>query len=109
MRKYKSGSEKEKYRREPEVKLRKVVAKSKKVTDFFDVSEPKSNSVETASSRLNASMQLLCVLILKVDLHEQKMSSGAELCLFFIMSCSLLQLCNACFSFAPLHSTCVSF
>ena len=39
----------------------------------------------------------------KVGLHEQIMSSGAELCLFFVMSCSLLQLCNACFSSAPLH------
>ena len=37
MRKYKSGLEKS--RREAEDKLKKVAANSKKVTDFFDVSE----------------------------------------------------------------------
>ena len=54
MKKYKSGWEKEKSRREAEAKLKKVVAGSKKVTDFFDVSEPKSNIAETTSSRPNA-------------------------------------------------------
>ena len=44
MKKYKSVWKKEKSRREAEAKLKKVVAGSKKVTDFFDVSEPKSNS-----------------------------------------------------------------
>ena len=54
MRKYKSGSEKENSRRETEDKLKKVAAKSKKVTDFLDVSEQRSNSVETTSSRPDA-------------------------------------------------------
>ena len=54
MKKYKSGSEKEKSRRKAEAKSKKVVAGSKKVTDFFDVSEPKSNIAETRSSRPNA-------------------------------------------------------
>ena len=54
MKKYKSGWEKEKCRREAEAKLKKVVAGSKKVTDFFDISEPKSNIAETRSSRPNA-------------------------------------------------------
>ncbi|XP_076810277.1 uncharacterized protein LOC143453012 [Clavelina lepadiformis] len=55
MKKYKSGWEKEKSRREAEAKLKKVVAGSKKVTDFFDVvSEPKSNIAETTPCRPNA-------------------------------------------------------
>ena len=54
MKKYKSGWEKEKSRREAEAKLKKVVAGSKKVTDSFDVSEPKSNIAETRTSRPNA-------------------------------------------------------
>ena len=62
MRKHKSGSEKEKSRGKAEDKLKKVAAKSKKVTDFFDVSESKSNSVKTTSSRPNATA--LRVLIL---------------------------------------------
>ena len=54
MKKYKSGWEKEKSRREAENKPKKVVAKSKKVTDFFHTSEPKSNIVETTSSNATA-------------------------------------------------------
>ena len=54
MKKYKSGWEKEKSRREAEDKLKKVVAKSKKVTEFFHISEPKSNIVETTSSNATA-------------------------------------------------------
>ena len=54
MKKYKSGWEKEKSRRESEDKLKKVVAKSKKITDFFHISEPKSNIVETTSSNATA-------------------------------------------------------
>ena len=46
MRKCKSGSEKAKSGREAEDKLKKVAAKSKKVTDFFDVSEPQSENKE---------------------------------------------------------------
>ena len=53
MRKYKCGSKK-KSRKATEHKLRKVAAKSQKLTDFFDVSEPKSNSVETPSNRPDA-------------------------------------------------------
>ena len=52
MKKYKSGWEKEKSRRKAEDKLKKVVAK--KVTDFFHISEPKSNIVETTSSNATA-------------------------------------------------------
>ena len=54
MEKYKSGWEKEKCRREAEDKLKKVVAKSKKVTDYFHISEPKSNIVETRSGNATA-------------------------------------------------------
>ena len=54
MKKYKSGWEKEKSIREAEDKLIKVVAKSKKVTDFFHISEPKSSLVETISSNATA-------------------------------------------------------
>ena len=54
MKKYKSGWEKEKFRRETEDKLKKVVAKPKKVTDFFHIREPKSNIVETTSSNATA-------------------------------------------------------
>ena len=54
MKKYKSGWEKEKSRREAEDKLKKVVAKYKKVTEFFHISEPKSNIVETTSSNATA-------------------------------------------------------
>ena len=54
MKKHKSGWEKEKSRREAEDKLKKVVAKSKKVTDFFHISEPKSNIVETTSGNATA-------------------------------------------------------
>ena len=52
MKKYKSGWEKENCRREAEDKLKKVVAKSKKVTDFFHINE--SNIVETTSSNATA-------------------------------------------------------
>ena len=54
MKKYKSGWEKVKSRRESEDKLKKVVAKSKKLTDFFHISKPKSNIVETTSSNATA-------------------------------------------------------
>ena len=54
MKKYKSGWEKVKSRRESEDKLKKVVTKSKKITDFFHISEPKSNIVETTSSNATA-------------------------------------------------------
>ena len=54
MKKCKSGWEKEKFRREAEDTLKKVVAKPKKVTDFFHISEPKSNIVETTSSDATA-------------------------------------------------------
>ena len=50
MKKYNSGWEKKKFRREAENKLKKVVAKSKKVIGFFHISEPKSNIIETTSS-----------------------------------------------------------
>ena len=50
MKKYKSGWEKDKSKREAEDKLKKVVAKSKKNNWFFYISEPKSNIVETTSS-----------------------------------------------------------
>ena len=61
MRQHKSGSEKEKFR-EAENKLKKVSAKSKKVIDFFDVSESKSNSVKTTSSRPNATAVRVLIL-----------------------------------------------
>ena len=61
MRQHKSGSEKEKSR-EVEDKLKKVAALSKKVTDFFDVSESKSNSVKTTSSRPNATAVRVLIL-----------------------------------------------
>ena len=45
---------KEESRREAEDKPKKIVAKSKKVTDFFHISEPKSNIGETTSSYATA-------------------------------------------------------
>ena len=54
MKTYKTGREKEKSRREAQDKLKKVIAKSKKVTDFFHISEPKSNIVETTSGNTTA-------------------------------------------------------
>ena len=54
MKKYRSGWEKEKSSREAENKLKKVVAESKKVTDFFHISKPKSNIVERTSSSASA-------------------------------------------------------
>ena len=54
MKKYKSGWEKEKSRREAEDNLKKVVTQPKKVTDYFHTSEPKSNIVDTKSSNATA-------------------------------------------------------
>ena len=54
MRKYNNVSETDKSRREAEDKRKKLQQNPKKVTDFFDASEPKSNSVETTSNRPNA-------------------------------------------------------
>ena len=54
MKKYKGVWEKEKSRREAEDILKKVVTKSKRVTDFFHISETKSNIVETTSSNATA-------------------------------------------------------
>ena len=54
MKKYKSDWEKEKSRRVAKDKVKKVVAKSKRVTDFFHISEPKSNIAETTSDNATA-------------------------------------------------------
>ena len=72
MKKYKSGWEKEKSRREAEDKLKNVVAKSKKVTDFFHISEPKSNIVETTSSNATALVHLR-VTVLQSQSQIQKL------------------------------------
>ena len=52
--KYISGWEKKKSRTEAEDKLKKIVAKSKKVTNFFHISEPKTNIVEMTCNNATA-------------------------------------------------------
>ena len=54
MKKIKGCWEKEKSETGAEDKLKKVVEKSKEVTEFFHIREPKSNIVETTSSNATA-------------------------------------------------------
>ena len=79
MKKCKSVWEKEKSRRKAEDKLKKVVAKSQKVTDFFHVSEPKSNIVETTSSDASALCSSSSDCIAEPELNIKIVSSEPNL------------------------------
>ena len=79
MKKNKSGWKKEKSKREAKDKLKKVVAKSKKVTDLFHISEPKSNIVETTSSNSIALCSSLSDCIAEPEPNVKIVSSEPNL------------------------------
>ena len=79
MKKYKSGWEKEKSRRGAEDKLIKVGAKSNKGTNFFHISEPKSNIVERMSSSASALCSSSSDCIAEPEPNIKIVSSGPNL------------------------------